>query len=785
MNKVKISAEADVSKARKNLKALEKDLLNTKKTAEKTSKATRDVHSAGRGITAGGSRGLSMLGGNGFNIQNGFKGKNGGFDSGSLIRDWATRFSVSEAVSQRIGIGGRGAGLLRAGGPYAAVAAAATLPIWGPMKYAKDNMAGGKEYNQRFNSVSMQLGQIQKNLGGTGYVEGLTKALVDLGTKGKVPLEQLQQSAARLMLAFSGDQQKTEEFVKIIADISAATGHSTDELSDLISKVHALGRAEESMINQLNEKGIPIYKALAEQLGVSVDQVKEMAKQGKITADEFDRALKAAHGISAAGANTRVKDAKYYEEQINEEKKKGSAYMAERNEENAIKEGERRLEREKKRQKDRNLQAYLNQGGENISLLDTIWERAKELGEDYIDFHIRKPIGAGFRLLDRYATDNHNVRTKNLVSDSVARVDLINTNGYKNRIDALARGVGPSIEDAVKALGNGKEDEGIAKLSEAIERSKAAVLKMEYELEDGLQTEENKKVLRERIQKEKEYQKELDKAKELRNKLTAAEAQRLKDEKIAQELQQQLLIKEKEYVTAWNKTHKGRDKWTGKIASEEEALERYQEAMKLIREGRATENIANYVKHFEALSNDVEAKRKDEENKAKAREEFLLSSEAKSDAGAAFKLSYLKMAEEMRKIGFDEKTIEQHGGKLKGETTAKYAEELNKIVESQNAITTNAKRLGMKINFDTAASVGQDYYSCIRGNLVDSVLKTSYERGAWGQGLAIDSYDDTAAQIKEQRKDILKQVQILTEQKAIAEKQLAAIESIDIRAKAL
>lgn len=77
-------------------------------------------------------------------------------------------------------------------------------------------------------------------------------------------------------------------------NMGSAFGVQEDSLKEMVrqySQVQMAGTAYTEDLNIIQDRGIPIYKALSETLNVSVADVKNMASQGKITADVYNQAL--------------------------------------------------------------------------------------------------------------------------------------------------------------------------------------------------------------------------------------------------------------------------------------------------------------------------------------------------------------------------------------------------------------------------------------------------------------------------------------------------------------
>ncbi len=87
--------------------------------------------------------------------------------------------------------------------------------------------------------------------------------------------------------------------LKGVANVAAASGTSMEETGAIFNKVASTGRAYTDNLNQLADRGIPIYQALAKQLGVTTDEVRTMATEGKIDFQTFSDAAASAAGTVA------------------------------------------------------------------------------------------------------------------------------------------------------------------------------------------------------------------------------------------------------------------------------------------------------------------------------------------------------------------------------------------------------------------------------------------------------------------------------------------------------
>lgn len=163
---------------------------------------------------------------------------------------------------------------------------------------------------------------------GATAVAGLASGMIALGIKSNASLETSQVAWTTLL----GTQEEAKNMLEDITKYAATTPFSKTGVDTMAKQLHnagfegqnlfdqltkfgnmgsAFGIQEDSLkemvrqysqvqmaqvaytedLNILQDRGIPIFKGLAEVMGVSVAEVKNMASQGKITADIYNQAL--------------------------------------------------------------------------------------------------------------------------------------------------------------------------------------------------------------------------------------------------------------------------------------------------------------------------------------------------------------------------------------------------------------------------------------------------------------------------------------------------------------
>jgi tape measure domain-containing protein len=110
--------------------------------------------------------------------------------------------------------------------------------------------------------------------------------------------------AARQLLAAGTDISQVNEQLGFLGDIAATSGESIEDITAIFAKVQAKGKVELENLNQLAERGIPIFTALSEATGLLPSQL----GAGAVTVEQFNATLRgfAEQGGFAHGAMERL-----------------------------------------------------------------------------------------------------------------------------------------------------------------------------------------------------------------------------------------------------------------------------------------------------------------------------------------------------------------------------------------------------------------------------------------------------------------------------------------------
>jgi len=127
----------------------------------------------------------------------------------------------------------------------------------------------------------------------TGSAEGASKMVAKLNkftAQTPFQLEEVSRSARQLMAVGVGVEEINDR-LRMLGDIAAASGNSISDITAVFAKVQAKGKVELESLNQLAERGIPIFDQLRKVTG---DANMEFGA-GKVSVDEFNEALLQMH----------------------------------------------------------------------------------------------------------------------------------------------------------------------------------------------------------------------------------------------------------------------------------------------------------------------------------------------------------------------------------------------------------------------------------------------------------------------------------------------------------
>ena len=168
-----------------------------------------------------------------------------------------------------------------------------TLPIIGVGAAALKSAADLETLEASFVSLT----------GGTEQAAMMMQQLNNFTAKTPFQIDAVAKSA-RQLIASGTEVSQVNEQLQFLGDIAATSGAGIDDIAAIFSKVNAKGKVELESLNQLAERGIPIFAALAEATGLPADKL----GAGAVSVEQFNDVLKSfsEEGGFAAGAMLRL-----------------------------------------------------------------------------------------------------------------------------------------------------------------------------------------------------------------------------------------------------------------------------------------------------------------------------------------------------------------------------------------------------------------------------------------------------------------------------------------------
>lgn len=98
-------------------------------------------------------------------------------------------------------------------------------------------------------------------------------------------------TAASAVAAGIKPGKELTQYLTSVADAAAVAGVDMADMGSIFNKVATSGKAQNDVLRQMADAGIPIYQYLADQMGVTADEVFELAKAGKVGLSDFQAAV--------------------------------------------------------------------------------------------------------------------------------------------------------------------------------------------------------------------------------------------------------------------------------------------------------------------------------------------------------------------------------------------------------------------------------------------------------------------------------------------------------------
>lgn len=98
-------------------------------------------------------------------------------------------------------------------------------------------------------------------------------------------------TAANAVAAGVKEGEDLTKYLTITGDAAAIAGASMSEMGSILNKVKTSNKAYNGELQQLSDRGLPVYQWLAEEAGVAADAVFDLASDGKISSEMLMNAI--------------------------------------------------------------------------------------------------------------------------------------------------------------------------------------------------------------------------------------------------------------------------------------------------------------------------------------------------------------------------------------------------------------------------------------------------------------------------------------------------------------
>jgi tape measure domain-containing protein len=160
---------------------------------------------------------------------------------------------------------------------------AITLPLLGIGAMAVKSAADLEKMETSFISLT----------GGVEEAAAMMKQLNEFTAKTPFQIDAVATSARQLIASGTGIAEVNEQ-LQFLGDIAATTGNPINEIAAIFAKVNAKGKVELENLNQLAERGIPVFEGLANATGLLPSEL----GAGAVSVEQFNDFLK---GLSEEG----------------------------------------------------------------------------------------------------------------------------------------------------------------------------------------------------------------------------------------------------------------------------------------------------------------------------------------------------------------------------------------------------------------------------------------------------------------------------------------------------
>lgn len=158
---------------------------------------------------------------------------------------------------------------------------------------------------------ALDIEDAKATLGALGYaakeVQGITDDVLASVRGTPFALNEAMSAGVSALAAGIPEGEDLTKYLQAIGDAATVAKVPFGDMGAIFNKVTGVGKVTGEVLNQMGERGIPILQWLADEYGVTAEQLREMVKEGEVDSAAFQRAIENNVGGAAlaAGETTR------------------------------------------------------------------------------------------------------------------------------------------------------------------------------------------------------------------------------------------------------------------------------------------------------------------------------------------------------------------------------------------------------------------------------------------------------------------------------------------------
>ncbi|MBS4207441.1 tape measure protein [Bacillus sp. FJAT-50079] len=122
-------------------------------------------------------------------------------------------------------------------------------------------------------------------------VEAIMTSALDAVRGTSFGMDEAATTAANAVAAGVNTGKELTRYLSLTGDAAAIAGSSMSEMGSILNKVTTSNKAYNGELQQLSDRGLPVYQWLAKEAGVTSDAVFKMASEGKISSEMLMNAI--------------------------------------------------------------------------------------------------------------------------------------------------------------------------------------------------------------------------------------------------------------------------------------------------------------------------------------------------------------------------------------------------------------------------------------------------------------------------------------------------------------